>query len=102
MQSSAKEDETEEDDEHDLSENIKTDARLPEQRRTRRAISGRGITLATLMSEGIIESGPAVMSIEYLVRSVVNQTNLVKEIGVTLTFFAVHSKISLFNLICVM
>ena len=69
MQSSAKEDETEEDDEesHELSENTKTGARLPEQRRTRRAISGRGITLATLMSEGIIESGPAVMSIEYLV-----------------------------------
>ena len=77
MQSSAKEDETEEDDEesHDLSENVKTGTRLPEQRRTRRAISGRGITLATLMSEGIIESGPAVMSIEYLVRLVINRTS---------------------------
>lgn len=69
MPSSAKEEETEEDDEEpqDLRKNMKTDLRLPAQRKVRHAISGRGITLAMLMNENIIEPGSAVMSIEYLV-----------------------------------
>ena len=69
MPSSAKEEETEEDDEEpqDLTKNMKTDVHLPAMRKVRHAISGRGITLAMLMNEGIIEPGDSVMSIEYLV-----------------------------------
>lgn len=68
MPSSAKEEETEEDDEEpqDRTKNMKTNLHLPAKRKVRHAISGRGITLAMLMNEGIIESGDGVMSIEYL------------------------------------
>ncbi|KAK2186861.1 hypothetical protein NP493_186g02012 [Ridgeia piscesae] len=68
MPSSAKEEETEEDDEEpqDLTKNMKTDLHLPAMRKVRHAVSGRGITLAMLMNEGIIEPGDGVMSIEYL------------------------------------
>ena len=35
--------------------------------RVRHAITGRGVTLAMLMADGVIEAGPDTMSIEYLV-----------------------------------
>lgn len=41
---------------------------LETQHKTKHAITGRGVTLAMLMADGLIEPGEDVMSIEYLVR----------------------------------
>ena len=35
--------------------------------KARQAITGRGVTLAMLMADGIIQPGPSTMSIDYLV-----------------------------------
>ena len=66
QEDTGEEEEEEEEDEEEGEEN----SHAPESpEKKRHCITGRGVTLAMLMVDGIVEPGDGVMSIDYLVRS---------------------------------